>query len=237
MAFSDDNTQIASNIAGVRERIARAAERAGRAPESITLVAVTKTVEPARVVAAVRAGITDIGENYVQEAQTKIPIVNEECRALQQPLPQWHHIGHLQSNKAKHAVPLFSQLQTIHSSSLAQEVSKQAAKRNLVVPVLLEVNLSSDVHRAGVSPDSLHELVTTVNELPSLQLRGLMGLPPVSDPEEARVHFQRLRRLWETLPDENRHVLSMGMSGDFEQAIEEGTTHVRVGTALFGRRT
>jgi pyridoxal phosphate enzyme (YggS family) len=224
---------IASNLAAVRERIARAAARAGRAPESVRLVAVTKTVEPARVQAAVAAGVLELGENYVQEARAKVPEVSppEDAGLI------WHMIGHLQSNKAKYSVGLFSLIQSVDNYQLAQELGKQATKKGKSQPVLIEVNLAGAEHRAGVLPAALPDLVKGVLAVPGLELQGLMGMAPAGgDPEAARPHFRRLRGCWEALPGPNRRVLSMGMSADFEVAIEEGATLVRIGTALFGRR-
>jgi len=164
--------------------------------------------------------------------------------------PLWHLIGHLQSNKAKYAVSLFDLIQSVDSLSLAQEIGRQAVKLGKQPQaVLIEVNLAPEVlGRAGVLPETVNDLAAQIRETPGLELQGLMGIAPASpvadggDPdvdraaETARAHFRKLRGLWETLPDQNRRILSMGMSGDFETAIEEGATLIRIGTAIFGRR-
>jgi PLP dependent protein len=229
----DESFTVAENVPRVRERMANAARRAGRSSESVRLIAVTKTQPAERVAEAAAAGVTDFGENYVQEARAKVP----EVAVLTDEPIRWHLIGQLQSNKAKYCVGLFASVQSVDSISLTEELARQAAKRGQTQAILLEVNLSGEARRGGVAPDALPELVERVRGLPALRLEGLMGMAPVTETVEAtRPHFRRLYRLWETLPDENRRVLSMGMSGDFEVAIEEGATHVRIGTALFGRR-
>lgn len=231
--MQDEAERIAENIARVRQRIAEAARRSGRDPGAVTLIGVTKTVPAERVAAAFRAGVTVFGENYVQEARDKIPAVNA---ATGKP-PVWHLIGHLQTNKAKYAVDLFDVVQTVDSARLAQEIGRQASKRSGTQRVLIEVNLSGEAQRAGVLPEGVAELAEVVARTPGVVLEGLMGMAPVAaDPAGARPHFDRLRRLWEALPAGGRGILSMGMSGDFEVAIEEGATHVRIGTALFGNR-
>lgn len=230
----DITLTIAANVRHIRERMASAASRAGRPPEEITLIAVTKTHGVDRVRAAIDAGVTDFGENYIQEARAKIP----EVESIADNPVNWHFIGHLQSNKAKYCVDLFSIVQTVDNYHLAQELSKYAVKRNKLQSVLIEVNLSGEPQRAGVSPADLLGLIDRMGELPNLSLQGLMGMPPqMSAPEQARPFFRSLYQQWETLPEKNRQILSMGMSGDFEVAIEEGATHVRIGTALFGIRT
>jgi PLP dependent protein len=225
---------IAANVRHIRERMASAASRAGRPPEEITLIAVTKTHGTELVRAAMDAGVTDFGENYIQEARAKI----SEVEGFAENPINWHFIGHLQSNKAKYCVELFSLVQTVDNYQLAQELSKHAAKRNKTQEILIEVNLSGQPQRAGVLPEDLPALMDRIGELPNLTLQGLMGMPPQTDTaEEARPFFRSLYQFWETLPEKNRQILSMGMSGDFEVAIEEGATHVRIGTALFGQRT
>jgi pyridoxal phosphate enzyme (YggS family) len=228
------DAQIAGNVVHVRDRIAAAALRAGRSPDLVRLIAVTKTVAPAQIGAALRAGVTDFGESYMQEAMAKIPAVEAESGALQ---PTWHFIGHLQSNKAKYSVQHFFLIHSVDNYHLAQEIGKQASKRGKTQAVLVEVNLSGAEQRAGVLIESALDLAAQVAEVPGVALRGLMGIAPQTESAEgARPHFRRLRALWDQLPEANRTVLSMGMSGDFEVAIEEGATHVRIGTALFGQR-
>src|SRR5687768_1778067 len=223
---------IADRLAEVRGRIAAAAKRAGRAPEAVRLVAVSKTVAAERVAEAA-AGVTDFGENYVQEAQAKIAAVS----GLTKTDVCWHFIGHLQSNKAKYSIALFSLIQSVYNYQLAQELQKHASKQGKTQPVLIQVNLSGEAQRSGVAPSEALTLAEKVAEMPGLALQGLMGMAPFGErPEDARPHFAALRGLYEALPEPNRQVLSMGMSGDFEVAIEEGSTLVRIGTALFGQR-
>lgn len=213
----------------------QAAVRAGRVPSSVRLVAVTKTVEPARVAEAVAAGATYLGENYVQEARAKIP----DVAAL---LPQehaldWHFIGRLQSNKAKYSVEMFSLIHSVDRFELAQEIGRQASKRGKKQDILIEVNLTGDPGRAGILLGEALPLAEMASQVPGLRLRGLMGMAAYGDTAGAsRPAFRALKTLWDALPEECRYELSMGMSNDFEVGIEEGATLVRVGTALFGAR-
>ena len=225
---------IAENLALVRARIAAAARRAGRSPEDIRLVAVSKKMPPERILAAVAAGVQDFGENYVQEAQVKIQAVQNQTNV---PI-NWHMIGHLQSNKAKYSVSLFSFIHSVDNLRLAQEIGKQSVKIGKEQLVLIEVNLAGGENRAGVAPEETLALAEGVAQIPGVRLCGLMGIAPFGgSPEEARPHFRRLRTLFDSLPDpQHRRTLSMGMSADFEVAIEEGANLVRVGTAIFGKR-
>jgi pyridoxal phosphate enzyme (YggS family) len=231
------SNQIAENVVRVRERIADAAARAGRLPEEVSLIGVTKMMPPESVLAAVRAGVTTLGENYVQEAREKIPSVQAMAEAEQRQV-DWHLIGHLQTNKAKYCPQLFSVVETVDNFSLAQELAKAASKQNKISQrVLVEVNLSGDPARAGVPPEEAIDFCGEVAQIPGLDLEGLMGIAAYNaEAGESRPVFRRLRSLWETLPDKNRRTLSMGMSGDFEVAIEEGATLIRIGSALFGSR-
>ena len=225
---------IAANLARVKERIAAAALRSGRRPDSVKLVGVTKTVDPPRVELAVQAGLEILGENYVQEAREKIQRFQGRVR--------WHFIGRLQSNKAKHAVQLFDLIHTVDSLRLAEELNRRARAIGLVVPVLIQVNLAAEATKGGVRLDDVRPLIGQVAALDHLRIRGLMTMPPYFDePERARPYFRRLRELREEiaalgLPGVEMTELSMGMSGDFEAAVEEGATLVRVGTAIFGAR-
>jgi PLP dependent protein len=208
----------------VRARIDRAAARAGREPGAITLIAVTKIFPAGAILDAYALGMRDFGENYVQEFEGKYPAVKhlEGTR--------FHLIGHLQSNKSKVAAELFQVIQTVDSAKLARRLDGSGQR----LEVMLEVKLSPEQAKSGSDPESLAELVEAVRACPNLDLTGLMTMPPWSeDPEIARPYFIRLRQLAErfSLP-----TLSMGMSNDFEAAIEEGATHVRIGTALFGKR-
>lgn len=237
-----EKVDIAANLERVRERVADAARRAGRSPEKITLVAVTKTIEPAIVKQAVALGLRDFGENRVQEAEWKVPLLPEV---------NWHMIGHLQRNKVKKALLIFDMIHSVDSLRLAQEIDRRASRIGARVPVLLEVNLSGEATKYGfrMAPcvtqggerEAFFSYVEEILGLPCPEVRGLMTMPPlVAHPEEARPYFQRLRGLREELrerfPQTCWEDLSMGMTDDFEVAIEEGATMVRIGRAIFGER-
>lgn len=215
---------VKERLEQVEERIERAAARAGRRREEITLIAVTKTFPAAAIREAYEAGLRDFGENYVQEFEAKRPEVAGLAGA------RFHLIGHLQSNKARRAAELFDSIQTVDTVKLARRLHEHAQQ----LDVMIEVRLSEEATKSGVEPERLGELVAAVRGMEHLNLRGLMTMPPwFEDPERARPYFARLRELAArfSLP-----CLSMGMSDDFEVAIEEGATHIRVGTALFGPR-
>ena len=217
---------IAGNVRRILERIQSAAERSGRPPHSVRLVAVTKTVRAERIRAAVACGIADIGENRLQEALLKRDALAPESLT-------WHFIGHLQTNKAKKVVENFNWVHSIDRLDLAEALSRHASNRP-PLPVLIEVKLQEEPNKAGVSERELPQLIESVRALQNIELRGLMVIPPpVDDPEEARPFFRRLRRL---AADSGLHELSMGMTHDFEVAVEEGATMVRIGTGLFGSR-
>ncbi|OGP73990.1 MAG: YggS family pyridoxal phosphate enzyme [Deltaproteobacteria bacterium RBG_16_49_23] len=224
-------TQIEENILRVMERIEKAARKAGRNPEEIKLVAVSKTVEIARVREAVEAGVLILGENYVQEAQKKIEEIGHPVA--------WHFIGHLQSNKAKYAVRLFDMIHSLDSIPLAEELDRRAEKEGRTMNVMIEVNLSGETTKFGSEEARTFDIARKVLNLRHLSLAGLMTMPPYFDsPEMSRSYFIQLRELKEKMIKEGVPVkeLSMGMSNDFEVAIEEGATYVRVGTAIFGER-
>jgi len=217
---------IERNIREVERCIAQAAKRAGRAPDEITIVAVTKEVEPWAIEAALNAGIRHIGENRVQEARGKI----ERFSALE-PRPTWHMVGHLQSNKVKTAAEIFDIIQSIDSVKLAEAVSRHTQS---TLPVLLQVNVSGEGTKSGFSVAELPQAAEEIAHLPRLEVKGLMTIAPlVKDPEEVRLIFRRLRQLRDALGLEH---LSMGMTDDFEVALEEGATMVRIGRAIFGER-
>jgi PLP dependent protein len=223
---------FAANLISIRRRIEAACARAGRDPGSVTLVAVTKEHPPETVNEAAKLGLTLFGENKVQEAKAKIPLCSGKLR--------WHMIGHLQSNKCRDAVDLFDMIQAVDSLSLAREMSKRAEHAGKAMPMLLEVNVMGEASKFGYRPEQLLADLSQLNTLPRLEVHGLMAVPPWKpDPEEVRPAFRRLRELKEraeqVLGAPLPH-LSMGMSGDFEVAIEEGATMVRLGTALFGPR-
>jgi len=222
---------IKENLLRVRERIERAAQKAGRDPKEIKLVAVSKTVEVARIKEAVEAGVSILGENYVQEAQKKI-------EALGKPVP-WHFIGHLQSNKAKYAIRLFDVIHSIDSIPLAEELNRRAEQPDRVVKVMIEVNLSKEATKFGTDEQRMLNLARRIQTFKHLSLEGLMTMPPYFDlPEMSRPYYVALRELKERMTKGGIPMkeLSMGMSNDFEIAIEEGATYIRVGTAIFGPR-
>jgi len=215
--------EIAANLAGVRSRIEAAARRAGRDPSSVTLLAVTKTKPLEDLLAAWEAGVRHFGENRVQEAEAKFPHLPSGAGK--------HLIGPIQSNKANKAARLADVLHAVDSADLARRLARAAGNEGKRLAVFVEVNTGGEETKAGVSPAEVPALVAEVRALPALDLRGLMSIPP---PGETRAHFVALRRLAESL---GLAELSMGMSDDFEAAIEEGSTIVRVGTALFGSRS
>jgi PLP dependent protein len=227
-------TQIAANIAKIKQRIAVAAARCGRDPHSIKLMAVTKTVAPERISEAVDAGITLLGENYVQEAKEKIA-------AIVKPV-EWHMIGHLQTNKAKYAVHLFDYIHSVDRWELAKELDKRAGIANHHLNILIEVNVSGEETKDGIPATGALSLIEQVAPLPNLTIRGLMTMAPYSDnPENSRPYFAALRKLkneiaTQSIPRVQMEELSMGMTDDFEVAIEEGATIVRIGRAIFGDR-
>ena len=223
MTAPDD---IRANILAVERRIAAACERAGRKRDDVTLIAVSKTFGAAEASAAIEAGVTDLGENRVQEAKEKIPAVAAPAR--------WHLIGHLQSNKAKDAVKLFDVIQTIDSIDLARRVARFAQADGKKQDVMIEVNVGREPQKAGIDPTDLETFVRSVAAIDVLNVIGLMAIPPVAEQaEDVRRYFRELRVLRDGLG--LRH-LSMGMTDDFEVAIEEGSTFVRVGRAIFGSR-
>lgn len=223
---------LAANLEQVQQRIAAACARAGRSRESVTLLAVTKTQPPEVVAEAARLGLGLFGENKIQEAKSKIPLCPGRLR--------WHMIGHLQSNKCRDAVELFEMLQGVDSLHLAQEINKRAEQASKTMPILLEVNIVGEASKFGYKPEQLLRELAQINALPRLEVHGLMTIPPWSPlPERARPAFKHLRELkaqCEQLLSVPLPQLSMGMTGDFEVAIEEGATMVRIGTALFGER-
>lgn len=228
---------IRENLRLVKERIARACERSGRSPEDIILVGVTKTFDASVIKEAVEAGITHIGENYVQEARAKKEALGD--------IPvTWHMIGHLQSNKAKQALQIFDWIHTLDRLNLAERLNRLVLQhRDRPLPVLLQVKTGQEDTKSGILPDELFRLYDEVSQMEGLQIRGLMTIPPYfENPEDVRPYFRQLADLLKKLRDRSPKPellteLSMGMSHDFEVAIEEGATMIRVGTALFGERS
>ena len=236
--LSFDTDQIDSlkrRIHEIQERINRAAEKAERDPSTVRLVAVSKTVSVERIRMAIEAGAETFGENYVQEAQDKFS-------ALSALSATWHFIGHLQRNKARYVVRIFDLIHSVDSTRLADELNRQASKINKIQSILIQVNLAGEKTKSGISPEDTEMLVRHVSTWPYLSLPGLMTMPPYFNAsEKVRPYFKQLRILRERIMDmsiENIGMseLSMGMTGDFETAVAEGATLVRVGTAIFGAR-
>jgi pyridoxal phosphate enzyme (YggS family) len=224
---------LESNLKSIQERIHGACLRADRDPGSVALLAVTKTHPPEAVAEAARLGLTLFGESKVQEAKAKIPLCPGRIR--------WHMIGHLQTNKCRDAVELFEMIQSVDSLHLAEELNRRCEQASKTMPILLEVNAAGEASKFGYKPEQLMADLGNLKELPRLEIHGLMTIPPYSPlPERARPMFRQVRELKEKceqvigapLPH-----LSMGMTGDFEVAIGEGATMVRIGTALFGERS
>lgn len=227
---------ITDNIARVQERMAAACRRSGRRAEDVRLLAITKTVSVERIRAAYEAGLRDFGENRVQEAKAKRPALSELTAT-------WHLVGHLQTNKARAARELFHWVHSVDSLRLAQKIDQAAVGSEDRLPILLEVNLGEETTKSGARETEVFQLSEEVSKLGTVELRGLMVIPPLfENPEETRPYFRRLRELASEiasrdLPNVSMQELSMGMSHDFEVAIEEGATMVRIGTAIFGHRT
>lgn len=244
------SSEIAHNIERVQARIAAACRRAGRRPEEVRLIAVSKTVPPERIREAYDAGLRDFGENRVQEAEAKRPALRDLDITR-------HMIGHLQTNKARTARELFQWIHSLDSLRLAEKLDRALGEPSLggsagatgpeaiaaPLPVLIEVNLGGEAAKSGVAENAALDLARSISALPALSLRGLMTVPPFTEvPEGARPYFSRLRELGKVidsarLPNVSMGEFSMGMSHDFEVAIEEGATMVRVGSAIFGPRT
>jgi pyridoxal phosphate enzyme (YggS family) len=223
---------LPENLISVQQRIRTACVRAGRDTGSVTLLAVAKTHPPETIQAAVRCGLLHFGENKIQEAKAKIPLSPGKAR--------WQFIGHLQSNKVRDAVELFEMIQSVDSLDIAREISKRAGQAAKTMPILLEVNVAGEASKFGYQPGKLLAELEQLKALPKIEIHGLMAVPPFSPlPENSRPYFQRLRELknkCEIILGVPLPHLSMGMSGDFVVAIEEGATIVRIGTALFGER-
>ncbi len=225
------NETVRDRLLRVQDRIRTAASRAGRDASSIRLVAVSKTVPVERIREAVNAGVTIFGENRVQEARDKI--------AALPGLAAWHLVGHLQTNKARLAVQLFEMIQSLDSLKLAEALEHYGEQAGKAVRCLIEVNLGGEENKSGMAEERVRPMLEAVTRLPHLRIEGLMAIPPfLPDPEQVRPFFRRLRALRDKLQGEGLPLveLSMGMTSDFEVAIEEGATMVRIGTAIFGER-
>lgn len=225
---------VAENYRAVEERVQAAVKRCGRERSEVTLIAVSKYKPVEMIRELMEIGVRDFGENHAQELVDKTGEITEPLN--------WHFIGNLQRNKVKYVVGRACLIHSLSSLKLAEEIQKEAKKKGVRVPVLIEVNIADEETKKGISEEEVYALVRAVAELPELEIRGLMAIaPPVADPEENRPYFRELRELKEKinafgLPGVHMTELSMGMTGDFEVAIEEGATMVRVGTAIFGSR-
>ena len=221
-------------LENIKDRINKSAIRSGRDPKSVRLVAVSKTVPANRMKEAIDAGVDILGENYIQETRTKF---NELARY---PV-SWHFIGHLQTNKAKYAVRLFDLIHSVDSLKLAQELDKQAKKVNKIQEILIQINIAKEPSKSGADAENTSNLIKDISCLENLSVKGLMIMPPFfNDPEKVRPYFSALReirdRIHQTVSGVDLYELSMGLSNDFEAAVEEGATLVRIGTAIFGER-
>jgi pyridoxal phosphate enzyme (YggS family) len=228
---------VAANLAALRERIEAAAARAGRRASDVTLIGVAKKQSAEAVALAVAAGLHDVAENFAQEAREKIPALNDALAARGLPRPRWHFVGQLQRNKARLVAPLFDCVQTVDRLELARELSRRAHAEGRALDVLLQANVDAEPQKGGAEPSELPALFQATRVLPALRVCGLMAIP--APREDMRPAFARLRTLRDELARASGAalpVLSMGMSDDFEAAIAEGATWVRIGTALFGQR-
>ncbi len=227
-------SDIAENLENIRGRIRSAAKRVGRDPHDIKLIAVTKTIEPFRIKEAISCGVTICGENRIQEAKEKIGEIGHSVR--------WHLIGHLQRNKVKYIFDLFDLIHSVDTLPLAREINKDAQKRKKIMEVLIQTNLSGEESKHGVDAKNTLDLIKEISLLKNISIQGLMTITPFSEnPEDSRIYYRQLRDMKEEIKREGiegviMKEISMGMSGDFEVAIEEGATLIRVGTAIFGER-
>ncbi len=225
---------IKENIAEVEKKVAAACERSGRKREDVLLLAVSKTIDVDRIKEAVDCGLTSLGENKVQEIMDKYDAMGPDVK--------WHLIGHLQTNKVKYIIDKVEMIHSVESLKLAEEISKRAAAKGVTANILLEVNVADEESKFGIKVDECEEMVRKISVLPNIVIRGLMTVAPfVENPEENRGYFRQLKQLLvdinsKKIDNVNMEVLSMGMTGDYEVAIEEGATIVRVGTGIFGAR-
>ena len=228
---------VRANLDTINNRILKSAEACGRQPETIRLVAVSKTKPAEMMKAAAEAGVRIFGENYIQEAREKF----NTLAGTDHPV-SWHFIGHLQSNKAKYAVRIFDLIHSVDSLKLAKELNRHAQKNDKTQDILVQVNIAEETTKSGILKEDALKLIRDTSELPNLRIKGLMTMPPYfNQPEKVRPFFSALRELSEeirneSIPGVSMDELSMGMTGDFETAIEEGATLIRIGTAIFGER-
>ena len=227
-------SMVVENLAEVEKHVCEACERAGRSRDEVTLIAVSKTKPVSMIEELLPGGTRDFGENKVQELMEKYEVLPKEIR--------WHLIGHLQRNKVKYIVDKAYLIHSVDSLRLAETISEEGVKKGVTVPILIEVNVAGEESKFGVSPEETEELVRAIAKLPAIQVKGLMTIAPyVENPEDNRVYFSKLKQLSVDIRNKNIDnvsvdVLSMGMTGDYQVAIEEGATMVRVGTGIFGER-
>ena len=227
-------SMVVENLAEVEKHVCEACERAGRSRDEVTLIAVSKTKPVSMIEELLPGGTRDFGENKVQELMEKYEVLPKEIR--------WHLIGHLQRNKVKYIVDKAYLIHSVDSLRLAETISEEGVKKGVTVPILIEVNVAGEESKFGVSPEETEELVRAIAKLPAIQVKGLMTIAPyVENPEDNRVHFSKLKQLSVDINNKNfdnvdMSILSMGMTNDYEIAVEEGATMVRVGTAIFGER-
>lgn len=226
-------SQISENLEEIRAKIAKAAEKSGRAPKDVTLVAVTKTYSPEAINEAIDCGVTDIGENKVQEIMEKYDKVKPV---------RWHLIGHLQTNKVKYIIDKVWMIHSVDSIHLMDEIDRQAQKHGVVIKILIQVNISGEESKFGISPDEIDEMLNHAEQLKNVKVCGLMTIMPIVDNNVSnRLHFVNIKQIYIDISKKKYNnitmdYLSMGMSGDFEMAIEEGSNMVRIGRAIFGER-
>ena len=225
---------IKENLETVRKNIKAAAERAGRNPDDILLLAVSKTIDAETIKEALAEGVSDLGENRVQEIMEKYDVLGGNIN--------WHLIGHLQTNKVKYIIDKVCLIHSVESKKLAEEINKKAYEKGIICDILVEVNMSREASKFGVSPEDAEEFIREISILPNIRVKGLMTVAPFTDnPEDNRIYFRNLKNLLvdinaKNIDNINMDILSMGMTGDYEVAIEEGADIVRVGTGIFGER-
>lgn len=233
-AFMPEYDYISENIKSIREKIDNAAQKAGRDPKDVLLLAVSKTVDVPRIKAAVAEGLDELGENHVQEIMEKFEPMGPDVK--------WHMIGHLQTNKVKYIIDKVKLIHSVESLKLAEEINKQAKKRGLVMDILVEINMAKEESKYGIMPEDTPAFIESLSSLENIRVRGLMTVAPnVENGEENRVYFRNMKKLLvdinaKNINNINMDVLSMGMTGDYITAVEEGATIVRVGTGIFGKR-
>ena len=233
-AFMPEYDYISENIKSIREKIDNAAQKAGRDPKDVLLLAVSKTVDVPRIKAAVAEGLDELGENHVQEIMEKYEPMGPDVK--------WHMIGHLQTNKVKYIIDKVKLIHSVESLKLAEEINKQAKKHGLVMDILVEINMAKEESKYGIMPEDAPAFIESLSSLENIRVRGLMTVAPnVENGEENRVYFRNMKKLLvdinaKNINNINMDVLSMGMTGDYVTAVEEGATIIRVGTGIFGKR-